>query len=50
MTDKDESKENFIMPKTVTTNRGKKVPRDKSKNRTPTTKSRLPLRAANSAN
>lgn len=49
-TDKDDTKENFVMPKTVTTNRGKKLPRDRSKNRTPTIKSRLPLRTANSVN
>nr|CAC20783.1 kinesin-like boursin [Paracentrotus lividus] len=46
----DDTKENFVMPKSVTTARGKKLPRDRSKNRTPKTKSRLPLRSANSVN
>ncbi|XP_041476441.1 kinesin-like protein KIF11-B isoform X1 [Lytechinus variegatus] len=48
--DADDTKENFVMPKSVTTARGKKQPRDRSKNRTPKNKSRLPLRSANSVN
>ncbi|XP_072174038.1 kinesin-like protein KIF11 [Diadema setosum] len=47
--DREETKENFVMPKSVTMSRGKKPARDRGKN-TSTPKSRLPLRSANAAN